>query len=710
MSSYNDGIARRFFLASAFWGLFGMAFGLVAAVQLLHGQANHGPLLTFGRLRPVHSQLSLFAFLGNAVFGGIFYFGQRLMKTRLYSDRLAAAQFWGWQCLLLALALTLPLGMTDGKEYLEPVWWIDVGFALVGLLFAWNFGATLARRRESRLYISLWFYLAGAVVGAVVFLLNAFLPPVAGSPDALLSAWSSEMLVTFVIGMPLLGLLYDLLPRTTERAVYSHRLAIVHFWGLILLVPLVGAAPLLNTVIPDWTQSLGVVASILLFPIGLAVLWNACLTMRDAKERQKSPAVTCLQVALTFYGVALLQAVFLRSKSGSGLLAFTDAVVGHIHTNALGFSGFLVAALFYHAVPRLFATQLHSERAARAHIWLCTLGAVLYLIGMAIAGVTQGLMWRAEQPDGGLLYPSFVETLLAVRVMHAIRLVGGLLYLCGFAVLCWNLWKTSRAGGPAETDVPATSGPHPRTLRPIFGAPVAMTVVVFAILLASVRVNTAAAVTLVLLAIVVAMVCTLLPSAGWHRRLEEQPFAFALLILFTVAGSSLVELAPVLTRARPSTEPSPYSALELAGRRVYVEEGCPTCHSQLVRPFLWESARYPGGISTALEGASDRPVLWGMRRIGPDLARVGGKYPHSWHYDHLLDPRAVSPGSNMPSYAHLRAQRSAQPESATAQARKLLADMQAEFGSRVRLDLPPDSKLIALIAYLQRLGPKGSTP
>ena len=744
---YNDRVARQFVAASVAWGIVGMAVGALIALQLAFWRANLPPFLTFGRLRPLHTNAVIFAFVGNMIFAGVYYSSQRLLKARLPSDRLAAIHFWGWQLIIVAAALTLPLGYTQGKEYAELEWPIDLAIAAVWILFAINFFWMVKRRAERHLYVALWFYIATIVTITVLHVVNSLAIPIGllksysvfgGVQDALVQWWYGHNAVAFFLTTPVLGIMYYFVPKAAERPVYSYRLSIIHFWALVFLYIWAGPHHLLNTALPDWAQSLGMVFSLMLWAPSWGGMINGLLTMRGAWDRLRSdPVLKFFAAALTFYGMATFEGPLLSIKAVSGLAHYTDWIIAHVHGGGLGWNGFMAAGMFYWMVPRLYGTQLHSRSAANLHFYLATVGILLYVIAMWVSGITQGLMWRAENQGGGLTYPGFVETLIALRAMYWARLLGGTLYIAGFVIMAWNLVKTARSGRPvdgeAEVVIEREEGPRVRWRSVLGGQPVVVTTLVIALLIAAGFLNPLASMATLFLAIflalgglVAALVLRDRSKPTWHHLLEGRGLVFSVLVVAAVLVGGVAEIVPAVV-AGPSalrSEHEPYTALELEGRDVYLQEGCYTCHSQMIRPFLWETARY-GEPSGPQESAFDHPFQWGSRRIGPDLARTGGKYPHLWHYQHMLDPRAVTPGSNMPPYPHLiddridpdgttaklRAMRAVgvpytadEIHAATAEARREGELIAQELRRTGEVDVAPDSKMVALIAYLQRIG------
>lgn len=748
---YNDWIVRWFIGASVGWGLVAMLVGVWIALELAFWPANLTPELAFGRLRPLHTNAAIFAFVGNMIFAGVYYSTQRLAKARLPSDLLAKIHFWGWQAIILAAAITLPLGMTQGKEYAELEWPLDVAIAVVWIVFAVEFFWTLWRRAERHMYVAIWFYIATIVTVAVLHVFNSLSIPVsplksysvyAGAKDALVQWWYGHNAVAFVLTTPILGIMYYFVPKAAERPVYSYRLSIIHFWALVFVYIWAGPHHLLNTALPDWAQTLGMVFSVMLWAPSWGGMLNGLLTMRGAWDKVRSdPVLKFFAAGLTFYGMATFEGPLLSIKSVSSLGHYTDWIIGHVHAGALGWNGFMAAGMFYWLVPRLYGRELYSKRAADLHFAIGTVGILLYVVSMWVSGISQGMMWRGLNESGGLLYPSFVETLLAIRPMYWTRLAGGTLYLTGMAMMGWNLWKTARAGAPVEASVEVVVPPESAEDRVplgkiILGRPIVASFVVLGLATASALAGKVG-VALLVLAAVVAIVAGVLAkreaAAGkpaWHGVLEGRALLFTVLTVIAVVAGGVAELVPAVLVAHvtPTTQ-RPYTPLELEGRDVYLREGCYVCHSQMIRPFKFETMRY-GAVSTLEDSVYDHPFQWGSKRTGPDLAREGGKYPNLWHYRHFLDPRQVSPGSNMPPYAFLadakvpfdetasklRAMRAVgvpyapeQMQRAASDAREQ-ADVIAQDLAANGAKVDRDAELVALIAFVQRLGrPEGIT-
>jgi cytochrome c oxidase cbb3-type subunit I/II len=692
--SYDNHIVRAFAIATAIWGLVGTAVGLLAACQLFWPQLNlNTPFTTFGRIRPLHTNAVIFAFVGNGMFMGIYYSLQRLCKARMFSDALSWVNFWGWQGIIVAAALTLPLGLTTSKEYAELEWPIDIAITVVWVAFTVNLLGTIIKRREKHMYVAIWFYIATAITVAMLHIFNSLEVPAgamksysiyAGVQDALVQWWYGHNAVAFFLTTPYLGLMYYFLPKAANRPVFSYRLSIIHFWGLIFIYIWAGPHHLLFTALPDWAQSLGMVFSVMLVAPSWGGMLNGLLTLRGAWDKvRQEPMLKFMVVAVTAYGMATLEGPMLAVKSVNALSHYTDWTISHVHTGALGWNGFLTFSVLYWLIPRLYNTQLWSTKLANYHFWIGLLGMMFYVVPMYTSGITQGLMWKQFNSDGFLQYPNFLETVIRLIPMYQLRAVGGLLYVTGIVLMIVNLCRTMKAGefvGDQKAQAPGLN------------------------LVASAET----------------------PKLG-HRWLEGVPVTFTVLTTIAVVIGGLIEIVPMfLIKENVPTIASvkPYTPLECLGRDIYIREGCVGCHSQMVRPFRSETERY-GEYSKSGEFVYDHPFLWGSKRTGPDLHRVGGKYPDAWHYNHMENPRSTSPGSIMPAYPWLLTQKldtgvvsdrmrtlrkvgvpysdeeiSTAAKSIEAQAKKVMAGLAVGSISNA----PPDREIIALVAYLQRLG------
>ncbi|HKK19434.1 MAG TPA: cytochrome-c oxidase, cbb3-type subunit I, partial [Opitutales bacterium] len=692
---FDDAIVRKFMIASIFWGLVGMGVGVLIASQLNYWQMNGKFLewitfgllksegvefLTFGRLRPLHTNAAIFAFVGNMMFAGIYYSTQRLCRARMASDLLSKINFWGWQFIIVCAAISLPAGYTRGKEYAELIWPINILVAVIWLVFAANFFWTLAIRRERSLYVGLWFYIATIVTITLLYVVNHLSIPTSfthsypifgGVQDALVQWWYGHNAVAFFLTTPMLGIMYYFVPKSVNRPVYSYRLSIIHFWSLVFIYIWAGPHHLLNTSLPEWLQSLGMIFSLMLWAPSWAGMLNGLLTLRGAWDKLLTdPVVKFFAAAVTFYGMATFEGPLLSIKSVNALSHYTDWTVGHVHSGTLGWNGFLAAGMFYWLAPRLWNTKLHSTAMANAHFWLGMVGILLYVASMWVSGITQGLMLNATTDNGTLLkYPDFLETLQAIKPVMLFRAIGGGLYLFGFALMAYNIWRTARSGGPVNGTIevpqpePEGSG-EPRKLGifAFLNAPViySLSIVFFVCLTifgdgALFLFGLVMTIFLVIAAIAHFEACKV-QWTKWYEKLLDHSFAFTVLTLIAAAIGGAIQIIPTVTVQRADNIEGriqvPYTPLELAGRDIYVSEGCYNCHSQMIRTMVPEVLRY-GDYSHLGEFVYDFPYQWGSKRTGPDLAREGGKRSDDWHFYHMLDPRSVSRGSNMPSYPWL---------------------------------------------------------
>ncbi len=459
---YDDAIVRRFLGATILWGAVGMLVGVILALQLAWWPANLGlPWTTFGRLRPLHTNAVIFAFTGNFLFAAIYWSMPRLLKTPMFSPKLSRFHFWGWQAIIVAAAITLPLGMTQGKEYAELIWPIDLAIDVVWIAFAINFFGTIARRKVKHLYVAIWFYMSMVITITVLHVVNNLALPAtltrsypvfAGMTDALVQWWYGHNAVGFLLTTPVLGTMYYFLPKSVERPVYSYRLSIVHFWALVFIYIWAGPHHLLYSALPDWAQTLGMIFSVALIAPSWGGMLNGLLTLRGAWDKLRTdPIVKFWVVAVTFYGMSTFEGPMMSIRAVNALSHYTDWTIGHVHSGALGWVGMAAFATLYYLVPRAWKTELHSPKAMATHFWLATIGIVLYVVSMWVAGITQGLMWRAIDPDTGLLaYPSFTDTVLRLVPFYWLRLLGGTLYLGGMLLAGWNLVMTMRNANPKQ--------------------------------------------------------------------------------------------------------------------------------------------------------------------------------------------------------------------------------------------------------------------
>ncbi len=690
---YDNKIVRAFGIASFVFGVVGMLVGLIIALQLIYPSLNFGPWLTFGRLRPLHTNAVIFAFVGNGIFMGVYYSLQRLLKTRMWSDMLSWVHFWGWQIVILLAAITLPLGLTTSGEYSELIWPLDILITLVWVIFGINMFGTILTRRENHLYVAIWFYIATWVTVAVLHIVRSLELPVtltesypifSGVQEALVQWWYGHNAVAFFLTTPYLGMMYYFLPKAANRPVFSYKLSIIHFWALIFIYIWAGPHHLLYSALPDWVQSLGTVFSIMLIAPSWGGMLNGLLTLRGAWDRvRQDPVLKFMVVAVTAYGMATFEGPMLSIKSVNAISHFTDWTIAHVHVGALGWNGFLTFGALYWLWPRMYKTQLYSVKLANMHFWLGTLGIIIYAVPLYWAGWTQALMWKEFTPEGTLAWGNFLDTVTQIVPMYAMRAVGGTLFFAGVLLGVYNLIKTAGQGvfvaneaaeAPAREVHHAAAGEH------------------------------------------------------WHRWIEIRPMQMLLWSTIMISVGGIVQIIPMVfvdSQVPRISSVKPYTPLELTGRDIYIREGCVGCHSQMIRPFRSETERY-GEYSKSGEYIYDRPFLWGSKRTGPDLWREGGKYPDSWHFNHMIEPASMSPGSIMPAYPlladnqldltglprkieALRTLGTPYPrdfekyavQNAQEQALKVAKNLADQGVKDSGLE---NKEIVALIAYLQRLG------
>jgi cytochrome c oxidase cbb3-type subunit I/II len=628
---YDNKIVRNFIYASIVFGIVGMLVGLILALLFLFPNLTSGiSFLSFGRLRPLHTNAVIFAFVGNAMFAGVYYSMQRLLKTRMLSDFLSKVHFWGWQLIIVAAAISLPLGYSTSKEYAELEWPIDIAIALIWVVFGINMIGTIIKRRERHIYVAIWFYIATFVTVAVLHIFNSLELPVsvlksysiyAGVQDALVQWWYGHNAVAFFLTTPFLGMMYYFVPKVANRPVYSYRLSIIHFWSLIFIYIWAGPHHLLYSALPDWAQNLGVVFSVMLIAPSWGGMINGLLTLRGVWDKVRTDAVLkFFVVAITGYGMATFEGPMLSLKNVNAIAHYTDWIIAHVHVGALAWNGFLSFGMIYWLIPRMTKTKLFSEKLANFHFWIGTLGIVLYSLPMYVAGFTQASMWKQFKPDGGALqYGNFLETVTELMPMYWMRAIGGTLYLTGVIVLVYNIIRTVKQGDAVEDELAE--------------AP-ALAVI------ASSR----------------------LKGEKLHSWLERKPVQFMLLTTVAILIGGLVQILPTLlikSNIPVISSVKPYTPLELQGRDLYIREGCVGCHSQMIRPFRSEVERY-GDYSKAGEFVYDHPFLWGSKRTGPDLAREGvtgkpfnGGRSDDWHFNHMYNPQGLNEKSIMPRYQWL---------------------------------------------------------
>jgi cytochrome c oxidase cbb3-type subunit I/II len=694
---YDNKIVRNFAYATVIWGAVGMLVGLWVALQLVFPtMLNITQYFSFGRLRPLHTNAVIFAFVGNGLFMGVYYSLQRLCKARMFSDKLSYIHFWGWQLIIVSAAITLPLGLSNGAEYAELIWPIDLAITVIWVIFGWNMFGTIIKRREKHLYVAIWFYIATFVTVAVLHLVRSGELPYtwlksysfySGVQDALVQWWYGHNAVAFFLTTPYLGLMYYFMPKAANRPVYSYRLSIIHFWALIFLYIWAGPHHLLYTALPNWAQSLGVVFSFMLIFPSWGGMINGLLTLRGAWDRVRDDVILkFMVVAVTCYGMATFEGPMLSLKSVSAISHYTDWIIAHVHIGALGWNGMLTFGVLYWIIPRILRTNLYSKKMANNHFWLSTLGIIFYAIPMYWAGFQQSSMWKQFTEAGQLKY-QFLETVTYMRPFYAMRSLGGALYLVGVVFMIVNLYKTVKAGklvaneeaeaAPLQKEYVKHEGEH------------------------------------------------------WHRWIERRPVQFMILSLVVILIGGLIELVPtflIKSNVPTITSVKPYTPLELEGRDIYVREGCYVCHSQMIRPFRSETERY-GEYSKAGEFIYDHPFQWGSKRTGPDLAREGVgilKKTNGWHFRHFREPSSISQGSVMPGYpsllendldlsnteAKINAMRTLGVPYEKGYEKQAIDDLvkqSKEIAENLANDpqpikVSPKKEVIALIAYIQRLG------
>ncbi len=697
--SYDNAIVKNFIWATIIWGAVAIIVGLLAALQLAFPVFNLGLEFTsFGRVRPVHTNAVIFAFIGNAMFAGVYYSMQRVLKARMFNDILSKINFWAWQLIIVLAAVTLLAGYTTGKEYAELEWPIDILIAIVWVCFGWNMIGTIIKRRVKHIYVAVWWYLATFIGVAVLHIVNSIEIPVsilksypiyAGAQDAVVQWWYGHNAVAFFLTTPWLGIMYYYLPKASERPIYSYQLSIIHFWALIFIYMWSGPHHLLYQALPDWVQALGVTFSIMLIAPSWGGMINGFLTLRGAWDKVRdSAALKFMVVAITAYGMATFEGPMMSLKSVNAISHFTDWTIAHTHIAGMGWNGGLIFGMLYWLVPKLFKTKLYSEKLANTHFWIATLGILLFAIPLYWSGITQWLMLRQYNADGLLAYPNFVETSARMHHFYLIRVVGGTLFLLGFLMFLFNIVKTIKMGSLVSNE--AAEAPA----------------------LVNTEKRNAASETL-------------------HRWMERKAVRFSIFVFIALVIGGIVEIIPMMmvdSNIPRIASVKPYTPLELTGRDIYISNGCYNCHSQQVRALRYETDRY-GEYSKIGEFVYDHPFQWGSRRTGPDLARAGyigsSTYKTSiWHYNHFMNPLVMIPQSIMPSYKFLinkevdlsmlavkiRAMQTLGVPYAKDFDKKAAADylIQAEkIVAELKISgvsVKPTSEVVAMIAYLHKLG------
>ncbi|MDA3613593.1 cytochrome-c oxidase, cbb3-type subunit I [Polluticaenibacter yanchengensis] len=690
---YDNKLPKMFAVACIFWGVIGMLAGVLAAFQLAFPILNFNTeFTTFGRVRPIHTNAVIFAFVGNGIFTAVYYSIPRLLKTPMWSNLLGKIHFWGWQLIIVAAALTLALGFTSGKEYAELEWPIDIAITLIWVVFGINMFGTILTRRERHLYVAIWFFIGSWVTVALLHIVNSFEIPVsfmksyswyAGVQDALVQWWYGHNAVAFFLTTPYLGMMYYFLPKAANRPIYSYKLSIVHFWSLIFLYIWAGPHHLLYTALPDWAQSLGTVFSIMLLLPSWGGMLNGLFTLRGAWDKVRvDPILKFFVVAVTCYGMSTFEGPMMSLKNVNAISHYSDWTVAHVHIGALGWNGFMTFGMLYWLFPKMYNTKLYSTKLAAKHFWIGTLGIVLYAVPMYWAAFRSYFMMKAFTPEGQLQY-QFMDVVQTIVPFYILRAIGGTLFLIGVVMMVWNLYKTAKQGAFVATEqaeAPALPKQYEKPAK----------------------------------------------KMHWHSVIERRPVTLLVLSLIVVGIGGLVEMVPtflVKTNIPTIKSVKPYTPLELQGRDIYISEGCYNCHSQMIRPFRYEVARY-GEYSKAGEFVYDHPFQWGSKRTGPDLARIGGKYPDSWHFNHMLEPTSMAPGSIMPKYpwlfekeipvgttnSKIHAMRKMGVPYADGYEAKAVDDLKAQAGEiatrlkKEKIEIDSNKQIIALIAYLQRVG------
>lgn len=648
--SYDNGIVRAFLYATIAFGIAGFTLGLTAALMLFYpelpeflfgtddttiqslrsgniqGLINTNGAMGFGRIRMMHTNTVVFAFVCNSFFLATYYSLQRLLKTRMWSDALSWFHFWTWQIMIVLSWVTFALGYNTSKEYAEHEWPLDLLILVSWLAFGINMWMTIVKRRVRHLYVAIWFYIATWLGIALLHIVNNLEVPLnfmksysayAGVKDALVQWWYGHNAVAFVLTTPILGMMYYFMPKAADRPVFSYKLSIIHFWSLIFVYLWAGPHHLQYTALPAWVQAVGTGFSIMLIAPSWGGMLNGLLTLRGAWDKvREDPILKFFVVAITCYGMATFEGPLLATKTLNKIGHFTDWVIGHVHLGALGWNGFMAFGIIYYLTPILWKTKIWSVKLANWHFWLGTLGIIFYAVPMYISGFTQGMMWKQFNPDGTLMYKNWLDTVTAIVPYYKLRFLGGALYLTGGILMVINIYKTVKQGTFAK-DTAAEAPALPKIGKDRkAGEPV-------------------------------------------HLWIERMPAILTIGAFITLSIGGAVEIIPTLTikeNVPTISAVKPYSPLELEGRDLYIREGCNSCHSQVIRPFRDEVVRFDGKngqYSKAGEFIYDRPFLWGSKRTGPDLHRQGKRNPESWHFKHMYNPRSTSPGSIMPRFPWL---------------------------------------------------------
>jgi cytochrome c oxidase cbb3-type subunit I/II len=738
--TYHDTVVRLFLIATVGWGIVSISLSLIANLLLSRPslfenlRADLHPYVTFAKFNALQLNLTLFAFGANSVFAGIYYSLQRLSKVPLWSGAMSWMHFIAWQSLLVFFAIALIQGDTQGRTILGISWPIDIGFAIVwNLLFGPNLVMTILNRRERYLYVSVWFYLASFITVGLLLICNCVDVPIgewkrvslfAGVQDAIRQSWFTNGLVSFLVTIPFLGFVYYFVPKSVDRPLFSYKLSIVHFWSIVLLTICCGSRQLHYTPIPEWASTLGMICGIILWMPCWAGLVNGLFTVAGSWQKVKElNALRFMIVGLVIYGWTSMESSLLSFKGLEAIVHYTDWEIAHAQAEQLGWIGFMTFGMIYWLLPRLYSMRVANSGSSGLHFWLASVGLVLIVVPGYLAGAIQSQKWSQMSELGRLQY-SFIESLEAVLPFWWMRVFGFVVYLMGLGTLCACVFS-ALTNGASRNEInllPALSKGNDDLETPVkssnlVGKPV----------------------------LEMALKIDQWSTLEWHRKLERQPVRFLALIGTSICGLSCMQLLPIL--ALESSVPriesvQPYTPLELIGREIYVSQGCHNCHSQTVRPLVHESQMY-GAISEGGEFAYDRPVQWGNRRIGPDLARKGGGVQSSlWHWRHLENPPVMTPKTVMPAFQFLHESKlsfddlgkkiavlsklgtpydmssedgqsleSKFADQAKKQAEVIAAEIIGQGGPvAYKGTLIKDTSVIALIAYIQRLGTDISRP
>lgn len=631
---YDNRIIKYFLYATIFWAIIGFLAGLIIALMLFYPQfpewilgeklKNSQGLIGFGRWRMLHTTTVIFGFVGNIIFTGSYYSLQRLLKSRMYNDILSWIHFWGWQFFIFLSWITFLMGINTSKEYSEHEWPLDILITIIWMIYGINMIGTIFKRRVKHLYVAIWFFLGTWVAVIMLHIFNNIELPIsiasfksysiyAGVQDALIQWWYGHNAVAFFLTTPILGLMYYFIPKVSGRPVFSYKLSIIHFWSLIFIYIWAGPHHLMYTALPDWAQVLGTVFSIMLIAPSWGGMLNGLLTLKGAWDKvREDPILKFFVVSITCYGMATFDGPMLATKTLNSIGHFTDWIIAHVHLGTLGWNGFMAFGIIYWLTKKLWNTKLYSISLANTHFWISTIGIIFYIIPLYWGAIVQAAMWKEFKPDGTLMNKNFLDTVTAIIPFYIIRFIGGFLYIFGAFLMIYNIYKTIKKGTFVNNEV----AEYPNLPK---------------------------------------LYSKKLLGENFHSWLERKPIQLIVLSFIVIAIGGVIEIIPtIIIKSNIPTLSSvkPYTPLELEGRDIYIREGCNACHSQIVRPFRDEVVRYRE-YSKAGEFIYDHPFLWGSKRTGPDLAREGGKNQSSWHFKHMYDPRSTSPGSIMPSYPWL---------------------------------------------------------